>query len=517
AITEHAIERVAGEYVDFVERVLASRTRRNLIAGVARELSVLGIQQNDENNFTRGVAMDVAAISHFKVNRRAAGLDFVPNAAGIDEQNGHPQAHSAISSKSESISPQVQIDRDPGRLPKLEGVDYKRAAEEYLGRLSEERRHHLRTKPFYNLRHKPTKYKNEGMDEDMHRHFCDFANIAVRLALPAGSRILDVGCGSGWLSEYFARLGYEVKGIDISPALIDMSRERVDGVPYGVDHETPLRCTFEIHDVEAAPLAEKFDAIVCYDSLHHFEDERSVIRNLAQMLPIGGQLFILEGRRPAAGSVSETELLEVMREFQTLESPFDDEYLRALLDENGFAIVGDYVSVNGLFEREMLEGQRLPLDTISTDYYYLNCQKVCAGRGASTVPDSRAPGILSARLSLKDPINNRVAPGSTMILPISVENMGDTLWLTSDTSRAGVVVPAVRVFDDSGALVNEFHGEPPLPRAIAPGQTVEISIEYQTPQRAGDYKIIIDLVDQNICWFEQKGSQPLIIEFEVWG
>ena len=51
-------------------------------------------------------------------------------------------------------------------------------------------------------------------------------------------RILDVGCGSGWMSEYFARLGYEVKGIDISPALIEMSRDRVARVPYDVDHET---------------------------------------------------------------------------------------------------------------------------------------------------------------------------------------------------------------------------------------------------------------------------------------
>src|SRR5205807_5119933 len=187
-----------------------------------------------------------------------------------------------------------------GRLPKIDGVDYKRAAVEYLGRLSEERRHHLRTKPFYNLANRPAKYKGEGMDEDMRRHFCDFANIAVALALPAGSRILDVGCGSGWLSEYFARLGYDVTGVDISSDLIEMSRERIKNISYGVDHETPLRCAFQVHDIELAPLFEKFDAIICYDSLHHFEDERAVMRHLAEMLEVGGLLFILEGERPPA-------------------------------------------------------------------------------------------------------------------------------------------------------------------------------------------------------------------------
>src|ERR1041385_9498650 len=141
------------------------------------------------------------------------------------------------------------------------------------------------------------------------------ATRAVPRALPAASRILDVGCGSGWLSEYFARLGYEVRGIDISPDLVEMSRERVARVPYGVDHETSLRCTFQVHDIERAPLAEKFDAIICYDALHHFEDERAVVTHLAAMLPVGGQLFILEGERPPAGSQREEELRAVMREF----------------------------------------------------------------------------------------------------------------------------------------------------------------------------------------------------------
>ena len=36
-----------------------------------------------------------------------------------------------------------------------------------------ERTHHRRTKPFYNIANRPAKYKGEGMDEDMHRHFCD--------------------------------------------------------------------------------------------------------------------------------------------------------------------------------------------------------------------------------------------------------------------------------------------------------------------------------------------------------
>ncbi len=127
-----------------------------------------------------------------------------------------------------------------GRGRKLEGVDYKRAAVEYPRRITEERLHHLRTKPFYNLANKPDRYAGDGIDADTFRHFCDFANVAQALALPTDRRLLDVGCGSGWLSEYFARLGYDVTGLDISPDLVEVARERVERVPYGADHETPL-------------------------------------------------------------------------------------------------------------------------------------------------------------------------------------------------------------------------------------------------------------------------------------
>jgi glycosyltransferase involved in cell wall biosynthesis/SAM-dependent methyltransferase len=403
-----------------------------------------------------------------------------------------------------------------GRLRKIEGVDYKRAAVEYLGLLGEERQHHLRTKPFYNLAHKLPKYKGEGLDEDSHRHFCDFANMALVLALPPGSRILDVGCGSGWLSEYFARLGYVVKGLDISPSLVEMSRERVARVPYGVDHETPLRCTFEVHDIEGAPLPEKFDAAICYDSLHHFEDERAVIRNISEMLEPGGLLFILEGERPPEGSASEEELRGVMLEYRTLESPFSYDYLRGLLAEQGFAVVGDYVSINGLFEREMLEGNRLPLDTLATNYHYLTCKKVADGSPASRVPDSRDPRLLRALFTLRRPAPESVEPGATLSLSLSVENTGDTLWLTAQTVRAGIVMPALRVYEDAtGDLVREIHGEPMLPRAVAPGESVNFKIEYTVPRHRGAYTLKIDLVNQHVCWFEDRGSAPLVLRFEV--
>jgi len=502
-LSEHDGKESAACYIAFINNVIANRSRKHLLNKVSDESSLLGIQGNDEA-FLRGLASEVATLAPLQmfatVSNTLAEVR-VESAPVQRSGNGH-----AATPPSREVA---------GRLPRLAGIDYKRAAIEYPGRLDAERRYYLKTKPFYNLKNKPVKHLADGMDAETHRHFSDFANIAVALGLPAGSSILDVGCGSGWLSEYFSRLGYKVLGIDISDDLIQMAEERIERVPYDVDHETPLRCRFLKHDVETAPLPEKFDAIICYDSLHHLEDEAAVLSHLAAMLNIGGLLFILEGQKPAAGSATEDELSDVMRQYGTLESPFSGDYLRSLLDEHGFAVVGDYVSVNGLFEREMLEGDRLPLTTLATHYHYLTCKKVCEGASAATVPDSRTPGLLRAQFSMHSTPPHQIAPGAPLTIPLAVRNTGDTLWLDGQTVRAGIVMPAVRIFDEAGTLVSEFHGEPRLPSAVAPGETVNIKIELASPRLPGSYTLKVDLVDQHVCWFEQQGSKPFVLRFEV--
>jgi 2-polyprenyl-3-methyl-5-hydroxy-6-metoxy-1,4-benzoquinol methylase/glycosyltransferase involved in cell wall biosynthesis len=504
-LAEHRIENSAAGYLNFIREVIKRRPRKALITSIANELATLGVNANHEK-LLRKVAVEVALVAP------SGQIEAVNEPAS-------PRQNVSTSDNGHRTKEPVPAAGETGRVPKLEGIDYKRAAIEYLGKLNPERNHHLRTKPFYNLANKPAKYKGEGMDEDMHRHFCDFANMAVSLALPAGAKILDVGCGSGWLSEYFARLGYSVKGVDISPDLIAMSRDRVARVPYGVDHETPLRCEFVVHDVESAALRETFDLIICYDSLHHFEDERAVMRHLAAMLQVGGLLFILEGQKPDDHSVTAAELRSVMQEFGTLESPFSHEYLRALLSEHGFAVVGDYVAVDGLFEREMLEGSganlTLPLRTVATDYHYLTCMKVVEHGPANALLDSRNPGLLRADIVRLDSSALQVHAGQTFEVPVSITNSGDTLWLTGQTVRAGIVMPGLRIIDQAGQVIAERHGHPMLPRAIAPGQTSNLKIECTAPVKPGRYTAKVDLVDQHVCWFEERGSRPLLFSFEV--
>lgn len=400
------------------------------------------------------------------------------------------------------------------RFKKIPKLDYKRGAIEYASKLDASNRHHLYTKPFYNLANKISRWSGDGLDEDTQRHFCDFADMAYTLALPAGARILDVGCGSGWLSEYFARLGYLMTGIDLSQDLIAIARERLSKVPYGIDHKTDLNCLFLVHDIETAPLAERFDAILCYDALHHFENEHAVLANLSSMLDYGGQLFVMEGEKPADESVTGEELRSVMHQYETLESPFARDYLLELLCSHGFAVVGDYTSVRGFVDRENLVANSVQFIEPAA-FNYLLCKKISPDGRPVRMADSRHPDLLRAEFSLQEDWPTTVPAGSSIEGPIEVANTGNTLWLVSAAPLSGRVRFGLKILNASGETIEEFHGAPPLRHAQAPGEKALLRVICRAPEVPGNYTLKVDLVNQNICWFEQQGSKPLLLPFEV--
>jgi 2-polyprenyl-3-methyl-5-hydroxy-6-metoxy-1,4-benzoquinol methylase len=422
-------------------------------------------------------------------------------------------SRSFLENKTDQVT-EVKDGKDAGRFPKLERLNYKRGAIDYPHRLTPSNRYHLYTKPFYNLANKVSRWAGEGLDEDTQRHFCDFANMAYLLALPAGASILDVGCGSGWLSEFFARLGYRMTGVDISPEMIRIAEERLSRLPFGVDQESPLNYAFHAHDIEVAPLQTTFDAVVCYDSLHHFEDATAVLRNINAMLNRGGQLFIAEGEQPPEGSDEATELRQVMSEYETLEAPFSKEHLLRLLEQQGFAVTGDYAAIAGFVDRDNILGNSVRFVEMPS-FNYLLCQKVADGPLASPVRDSSDPGLLRAELDLKTQWQQRVKAGSKIEFDLSIKNSGDSIWLVSQAPLRGRVRLGLKVLNDRNEVIEEVHGRPRFQTAIAPESSTVLKVTLDAPKHPGRYTLKLDLLSQEVCWFEERGSGPLVLEFEV--
>jgi 2-polyprenyl-6-hydroxyphenyl methylase/3-demethylubiquinone-9 3-methyltransferase len=118
--------------------------------------------------------------------------------------------------------------------------------------------------------------------------------VAARIALPR-SRVLDVGCGGGLLSEALARRGAQVTAIDLAPELIKMAR--LHGT------ESALELDYRLQSVEdlAGEQPGSFDAVTCMEMLEHVPQPAAIIQACAQLLKPGGQLFLSTlNRTPAA-------------------------------------------------------------------------------------------------------------------------------------------------------------------------------------------------------------------------
>lgn len=95
-----------------------------------------------------------------------------------------------------------------------------------------------------------------------------------------GLRLLDVGCGIGWLAERLARFG-DVWGVDISEEAVRRARQRVPG---GI---------FEARDFVADPIPwEPFDIVVCSEVLEHVQDQEAGLAQLAALVKPGGSLVL---------------------------------------------------------------------------------------------------------------------------------------------------------------------------------------------------------------------------------
>lgn len=90
-------------------------------------------------------------------------------------------------------------------------------------------------------------------------------------------RVLDVGCGNGYLGAILAERGYQVVGI-----------ERPGGMS-----EVPAAITVIEADLEqGVPVAARgfYDYVICADILEHLRDPAAILRQLAELLKPGGCL-----------------------------------------------------------------------------------------------------------------------------------------------------------------------------------------------------------------------------------
>jgi SAM-dependent methyltransferase len=220
---------------------------------------------------------------------------------------------------------------------------------------------------------------------------CDFIERVLRM--PAGSRMLDVGCGMGVQTVELASRGYHLIGLDISATMVSRAYDEAE--------DRGLQIDFVRGDMRDVTFEEPFDALLCWGTTFGYfseEENELTVRQFHQALAPNGTLLLevinrdfIIGSQPnqvwfeVDGAVCmeetdfdyETSRLRVKRRVASHSGQQNDRHysirlyalheIRSLLERNGFRVdeVSGREATQGIFfgvhsPKMIIRAERLP-------------------------------------------------------------------------------------------------------------------------------------------------------------
>jgi ubiquinone/menaquinone biosynthesis C-methylase UbiE len=163
---------------------------------------------------------------------------------------------------------------------------------------------------------------------------------AVLGYIEPGDLVLDVGCGTGTLAVKAAQKGAQVIGIDQSPAMLKLAREKAQASGIEVD--------FRLAQAQSLDLEKKFDVMTATFTLSEISPDEAemIVADLAEHLKPGGKIIVADEARPAKAlqrivSGLQRAIVALLTFLIIEERPTRLHDLRALLEATGLAVTDE--------------------------------------------------------------------------------------------------------------------------------------------------------------------------------
>ena len=152
------------------------------------------------------------------------------------------------------------------------------------------------------------------------------------------TKILDVGCGGGFKSNYLALQGFDVTGVDLSIESLSIAKK----------YDKTGTVNYLEANAEKLPFTDaSFDAVIGMDFLEHVENPRVIIREMARVLKPGGAFFFHTFNRNWLAGFVAIKLVE----WFIKNTPANMHVLRFFIKPHELK---DYCSGSGLMVKEMV-------------------------------------------------------------------------------------------------------------------------------------------------------------------
>jgi hypothetical protein len=108
-------------------------------------------------------------------------------------------------------------------------------------------------------------------------------------------------------------------------------------------------------------------------------------------------------------------------------------------------------------------------------------------------------------------------PGEKVSLTVRVKNASESIWIAKGDPEGRHPITLRNRWLDAASenVLNETDGGVILSRNLLPGEEVDLPITITAPSQAGNYVLDFDMVQEQVCWFHQKGSQTLRFNIRV--
>lgn len=127
-------------------------------------------------------------------------------------------------------------------------------------------------------------------------------DLLLSVLPPAPARIADIGCGTGTLSRLLVDEGYDVDGLDFSPAMIERARTKV------------TEATFVVGDAAAPSLTRgAYDVVLCRHVLWALPDPVAALARWVALLRPGGAVVLVEGSWTTGAGLTADETVRIVR------------------------------------------------------------------------------------------------------------------------------------------------------------------------------------------------------------